>query len=114
MASSGDAMGHLSSTSLVFRKGTSTPSGDGHDRKGLQTPQAVKEEITGNSRILAEPGWNSKPAPYWVYNMAKKYVKMHHIDKLFLQVVWNYNHRVSSVKPSERKSKHFAHRALEP
>jgi hypothetical protein len=45
--------------------------------------------------------------------VAKKYVKMHHIDKLFPQVVWNCNHRVSGVKPSESKSKHFAHRALE-
>jgi hypothetical protein len=87
MASSGDGVGHLSSTSLVFGEGTSTPSGDGRDRKGLWTPQAVKEEITGNSRILAEPGWDSVPSPYWVYNMAKKYVKMHHIDKLFPQAV---------------------------
>jgi hypothetical protein len=89
MASSGDGVGHLSSTSLVFRERTSTPSGDGHDRKGLRTP------------------------PYWVCNMAKKYVKMHHIDKLFPQAVWNYNHRVSGIKLSESKSKYFAHRALE-
>jgi hypothetical protein len=38
---------------------------------------------------------------------------MHHIDKLFLEVVWKYNHRVSGIKPGENKSKHFAHRALE-
>jgi hypothetical protein len=38
---------------------------------------------------------------------------MHHIDKLFLEAVWKYNHRVSGVKPKESKSKHFAHRALE-
>jgi hypothetical protein len=38
---------------------------------------------------------------------------MHHIDKLFPQAVWNYNHRVFGVKPMESKSKHFAHRALE-
>jgi hypothetical protein len=38
---------------------------------------------------------------------------MHHIDKLFPEAVWKYNHRVSGVKPSENKSKHFAHRALE-
>jgi hypothetical protein len=98
---------------LVFREGTSTASGDGCDRKGPQTPQAVKEEITENSAILAEPGWNSVPSPYWVCNVAKKYVKMHHIDKLFPKAVWNYNHRVSGVKPSDSKSKHFAHRALE-
>jgi hypothetical protein len=106
-------VGHLSSTSLVFREGTSTASGDRRDRKGPRTPQTVKEEITGNSAILAEPGWDSVPSPYWVCNVAKKYMKMHHIDKLFLQAVWNYNHRVSGVKPSKNKSKHFAHHALE-
>jgi hypothetical protein len=88
MASSGDGEGHLSSTSLVFGEGTSTPSRDGRDRKGLWTPQAVKEEITGNSIILAEPGWDSVTSPLWVYNTAKKYVKMHHIDKLFQEAVW--------------------------
>jgi hypothetical protein len=38
---------------------------------------------------------------------------MHHIDKLFPDAVWEYNHRVSGVKPKESKSKHFVHRALE-
>jgi hypothetical protein len=38
---------------------------------------------------------------------------MHHIDKLFLEAVWKYNHRVSGIKLGESKSKHFAHRALE-
>jgi hypothetical protein len=38
---------------------------------------------------------------------------MHHIDKLFLEAVWKYNHRDSGVKSGESKSKHFAHRALE-
>jgi hypothetical protein len=113
MASSGDGVGHLSSTSLVFGEGTSTPSRDGRDKKGLQTPQAVKEEITGNSRILAELGWDSVTSPLWVCNTAKKYVKMHHIDKLFPEAVWKYNRRVSGVKPGESKSEHFAHRALE-
>jgi hypothetical protein len=113
MATSGDGMGHLSSTSLVFGEGTSTPSRDGRDRKGLRTPQAVKEEITGNSRILAEPGWDSVTSPLWTCNTAKKYVKMHHIDKLFPEAVWEYNHRVSGVKPGESKSKHFAYRVLE-
>jgi hypothetical protein len=113
MASSGDGVGHLSSTSLVFRERTSTPSRDGRDKKGLWTPQAVKEEITGNSRILAESEWDSITSPLWVCNTAKKYVKMHHIDKLFPEVVWKYNHRVSGVEPGEIKSKHFAHRALE-
>jgi hypothetical protein len=113
MASSGDAVGHLSSTSLVFGEGTSTPSRDGREKKGLWTPQAVKEEITGNSRILVEPGWDSVTSPLWVYNTAKKYVKMHHIDKLFPDAVWKYNHRVSGVKSGENKSKYFAHRALE-
>jgi hypothetical protein len=113
MASSGDGVGHLRSTSLVFGEGTSTPSKDGRDRKGLRTPQAVKEEITGNSRILAEPGWDSITSPLWVCNTAKKYVKMHHIDKLFPEAVWKYNHRVSGVKLGESISKHFAHRTFE-
>jgi hypothetical protein len=37
---------------------------------------------------------------------------MHHIDKLFPEAVWKYNHRVFSVKPSESTSKHLAHRAI--
>jgi hypothetical protein len=45
--------------------------------------------------------------------VAKRYVKMHYIDKLFPETVWNYNYRVSGVKPSESTSKHFAHHALE-
>jgi hypothetical protein len=113
MASSGDGVGHLSCTSLVFGEGTSTPSRNARNKKGLRTPQAVKQEITGNSRILAEPGWDSVTTPLWVCNMAKKYVKLHHIDKLFPEAVWEYNHRASGVKPKESTSKHFAHRALE-
>jgi hypothetical protein len=54
MASLGDGVGHLSFTSLVLREGTSTTSEDGRNRKGPRTPQAVKEEITGNSAILDE------------------------------------------------------------
>ena len=42
-----------------------------------------------------------------------KYVMMYHIDKLFPKAVWLYNHRISSVKPKEIKSKHFVHCALE-
>jgi hypothetical protein len=57
-------VGHLSSTSLVLRKGTSTASGDGHDRRGPRTPQEIKEQITRNSAILAETGWESVPLPY--------------------------------------------------
>jgi hypothetical protein len=113
MASSGDGVGQLSSTSLVFGERISTPSRNGCDKKGLRTSQAVKEEITGNSRIIAEPRWDSVTSPLWVCNTAKKYVKMHHIDKLFPEAVWKYNHRVSGIKPGESKSKHFAHRALE-
>jgi hypothetical protein len=113
MASLGDGVGHLSSTSLVFGEGTSTPSRNGRDKKGFRTLQAVKEEITGSSRIIAEPGWNSVTSPLWVCNTAKKYVKMHHIDKLFPEAVWKYNHRVSGVKPGESTSKHFAHHVLE-
>jgi hypothetical protein len=113
MASLGDGAGHLSSTSLVLREGTSIVLGVGRDRKGSRTPQAIKEEITGNSAILAEPGWKSVPSPYWVCNVAKRYVKMHHIDKLFPQAVWNYNLKAYGVKPSENTSKYFAYRALE-
>jgi hypothetical protein len=94
-------VGHLSCTSLVFGEGTSTTSRNGRNKKGLRTPQAVKEEITGNSRILAEPGWDSVTLPLWVYNTAKKYVKLHHIDKLFPETVWEYNHRASGVKSKE-------------
>jgi hypothetical protein len=113
MASSRDGAGHLSSTSLVLREGTSTASGDGRDRRRPRTPQAIKEQITRNSAILAEPGWESVPSPYWVYNVAKRYVKMHHIDKLFPQAVWNYNHKASGIKLSKSISKHFAHREFE-
>jgi hypothetical protein len=113
MASLGDGVGHLSFTSLVLRKGASIASGDGCDRRGPRTLQALKEQITGNSAILAEPGWESIPSSYWVYNVAKRYVKMHHIDRLFPQAVWNYNHKVYGVKPSESTSKYFAHRVLE-
>jgi hypothetical protein len=87
MASSGDGVGQLRYTSLVFGEGTSTPSKNGCDKKGLRTPQAVKEEIIGNSRIIAKPGWDSVTSPLWVCNTAKKYVKMHHIDKLFPEAV---------------------------
>jgi hypothetical protein len=45
--------------------------------------------------------------------MAKKYVKLHHIDKLFPEAVWEYNHRASGVMSKESKSKYFAHCALE-
>ena len=38
---------------------------------------------------------------------------MHDLDKLFSDAMWKYNHRISSVKLSESKSKHFAHRALQ-
>jgi hypothetical protein len=99
MASLRDGVGHLSSSNLVLREGTSIASGDGRDRRGPQTLQAINEKIIGNSTILTEPGWESIPSPYWVCNVAKRYVKMHHIDKLFLQAMWNYNHKASGVKP---------------
>jgi hypothetical protein len=113
MASLRDGVGHLSSSNLVLREGTSIASGDGRDRRGPQTLQAINEKIIGNSTILTEPGWESIPSPYWVCNVVKRYVKMHHIDKLFLQAMWNYNHKASGVKPSESTSKHFAHHVLE-
>jgi hypothetical protein len=113
MASLGDGAGHLSSTSLVLKEGTSTASGDGRNRRGPRTLQAIKEEITRNLAILVELGWESIPSSYWVYNVAKRYVKMHHINKFFPQAMWNYNHNAIGVKLSECTSKHFAHRALE-
>jgi hypothetical protein len=64
MASLGDGAGHLSSTSLVLREGASIASGVGRDRIGPRTPQAIKEEISRNSTILAEPGWDSVTSPY--------------------------------------------------
>ena len=113
MACLEDGVGHLRSTSLVSWEGTSSPSKDGCDRKGLRIPQAIKEEIIGNSRIIAKLGWNSVTSSYWIWNKAKKYVKLYHIDKLFLEVMWTYNHRVFSIKPKKNKSKYFAHRVLE-
>ena len=115
MASSGDGVGHLRSTSLVSweGEGTSTPSRDGCDRKGLRIPQAVIEDITRVFRIIAEPGWDSELSPYWICNTTKKYVKMYYIDKLFPKTVWSYNHKNSSVKPKESKFKYFEYRALE-
>jgi hypothetical protein len=113
MASSGDGAGHLSSTSLVLREGTSTTSGNGRDRRGARTLQAINEQITGNTTILVEIGWESVPSWYWNCNVAKRYVKMHHIDKLFPHAEWNHNYKASGVKPSKNTSKHFAHRALE-
>ena len=113
MASLGDGASHLSSTNLVLREGTSIASRDGHNRRRPQTLQIIKEQITRNSTILIEHRWKTVPSPYWVCNVARKYVKMHHIDKLFPQVVWNYNHSCSSVKPSQSTSKHFAHCVVE-
>jgi hypothetical protein len=45
--------------------------------------------------------------------VAKKFVKMHHIDKLLPHAMWSYNHKVYGVKPSKSTSMHFEHRALE-
>jgi len=117
MAASRDGMGQERSTSLVSwegeGEGASTPSRDGCDQKGLRIPQAVKGEITGDRRVIAEPGWDTEPSPLWVCHTARKYVKMCHIDKLFPEAVWSYNHRNSGLKPKDCISKHFAHRALE-
>jgi hypothetical protein len=45
--------------------------------------------------------------------MAKKYVKMSHINKLFPHVVWKLNHKIFEVKPGKSISKHFAHFEME-
>ena len=107
MASLEDGVGHLRSISLVLWEGISTPSRDGRDRKRFQTSQAIKEDITENSRIIAEPGWDSVILSYWIYNTAKKYVKMYYIDKLFLEVVWKYNHKISGVNPNTLRIMHL-------
>ena len=108
-------MDHLRSTSLVSweGEGISTLLRDGHDRKRLWTPQAVKKDITGDSRIIVELGWDTKLLLYWVYNTAKKYMKIYYIDKLFPEVVWSYNHKNFDVKPKQSKSKYFVLRAFE-
>jgi hypothetical protein len=73
----------------------------------------LNTEFTENKEILAEEGWESLGLQYWSCDVAKKYVKMYHIDKLFPCAVWDYNYNMSGVKPSESTSKHFAHCALE-
>ena len=113
MASSKDGVGHLSSISLVLREGTSTISENGCDRRGPRTLKAINEQITGNTTILAEVGWKSVPWPYETCNVAKRSMKMYHINNLFPHAVWNYNYKAFGMKPSKNTSKHFAHRALE-
>jgi hypothetical protein len=100
-------------TSLVLRGATSTTVGDGPTGKGIMTPQVLNAQITENKAILVEDGRKSITLQYWTYNVAEMYVKMYHIDKLFPPIVWNYNHKVSTVKPNESTFKHFEHRALE-
>jgi hypothetical protein len=45
--------------------------------------------------------------------MAKNYLNVCHIDKLFPCTIWKFNHNVSSMKPRESASKHFTHGAME-
>jgi hypothetical protein len=42
-----DGVGHLSCSSLVFGEGTSTPSRNARNKKGLRTSQAVKRKSLG-------------------------------------------------------------------
>jgi hypothetical protein len=50
---------------------------------------------------------------YWTYNIAKKYVNMCYINKLFSCAMWEYNHNISRMKPNENISKPFVHCVLE-
>ena len=45
--------------------------------------------------------------------MAKNYLNVCHIDKLFPYAIWKFNHNVSSMKLRESASKHFVHGAME-
>jgi hypothetical protein len=44
--------------------------------------------------------------------MAKKYVEMYHIDKLFPCAMWELNNNISGIKPSKSILEHFAHHAV--
>jgi hypothetical protein len=44
--------------------------------------------------------------------MAKKYVKMYHIDKLFPHTMKELNYNFFGIKPGKSISKHFAHIAM--
>jgi hypothetical protein len=57
MASLGDGVGYLSSTSLVLRVVTSTTAGDGPVGKGTWTSQVPNARITENKVILAKDEW---------------------------------------------------------
>jgi hypothetical protein len=112
MASLGDGVGYLSSTSLVLRVVTSTTAGDGPVGKGTWTSQVPNARITENKVILAKDEWKSVTLQYWNCNVAMKYVKIFHMDKLFPPMLWNYHHKVFGVKPNKSTSKHCEHRAL--
>jgi hypothetical protein len=113
LASSRDGAGPLRSCGLVWRGVAYAHTGDGLVGRGTGTRQGLNAKIMENITILIEEGWKSVGLQYWCCNMAKKYVKMCHIDKLFPCVVWDYNHNISRMKPSKSISKHFVHRALE-
>jgi hypothetical protein len=45
--------------------------------------------------------------------MARKYVKMCYINKLFARPMWKLNHNVFGVKHGKSILEHFAHQAME-
>jgi hypothetical protein len=87
MASFGNGARHFNSLGLVQREVTTTLGGNGPNGRTSGTQHALNVEMTENKAVLAEKGWKRTGLQYWTYKTAKKYVKMYHIDKLFLLTV---------------------------
>jgi hypothetical protein len=97
MASSGNGTGPLSSTGGIQRGVASSQAGDGPIGRGTKTRQLLNLQITENKAILAEEGCEYVELQHWICHMAKKYLKMCHIDKFFPRAVWEYNLNVYGV-----------------
>lgn len=50
---------------------------------------------------------------YWTCAIANTYIKMYHIDQLYLQKIWKTNNDVFRMKAIFSGSKHFRHCTLE-
>jgi hypothetical protein len=59
MASSGDGIGHFSSTSLVQREAATIQVDDGSIGRGSRTRHVLNVEITENFAVLAGEEWES-------------------------------------------------------
>lgn len=82
------------------------------DRKGRAHP--LRPQITNDPNALAEEGWEQeREDKLWTGGLAKKYVKMYHIDKLFPVHVHELHHRQKGVKAETCTHNHFVHRANE-